>query len=71
VSTVELLKVVVRLLPFHCTVEDEMKLLPFTVSVNPAPPAAALVGEVEVIEGIGFGVGGGGFEEAEEPPPHP
>jgi len=71
VSTVELLKVVVRMLPFHCTVEDEMKLLPFTVSVNAAPPAVALLGEIEVIAGMGFGVGGGGFEEAEEPPPHP
>ena len=54
VSTVELLKAVVRLLPFHCTVEDEMKLLPFTVSVNAAPPAMALLGEIEVIAGMGF-----------------
>lgn len=33
--------VVVKLVPFHLTIDDEMKLLPFTVRVNEDPPAAA------------------------------
>jgi hypothetical protein len=37
--------------PFHCTVSPVTKLAPFTVSVNPTPPAAAVVGEMEVMDG--------------------
>jgi hypothetical protein len=47
-------KVVVRGLPFHWTVEEEMKLLPVTVSVNAAPPAAAELGFSDVATGIGL-----------------
>src|SRR6266446_5377322 len=47
-------KVVVRALPFHCTVEEEMKPVPVTVSVNAAPPACALVGFSDVAVGTGF-----------------
>jgi hypothetical protein len=37
-------KVVVRVLPFHWTLEEETKLDPVTVNVNAAPPAAAELG---------------------------
>jgi hypothetical protein len=47
-------KVVVRGLPFHCTVEEEIKPVPVTVSVNAAPPACALVGFSDVAVGTGF-----------------
>ncbi len=30
--------------PFHCTAAPERKLVPFTVSVNAAPPAVTEVG---------------------------
>ena len=46
--------VVVRLVPFHLTTDDEMKLLPFTVKVNEALPAAAEVGLKEVAAGTGL-----------------
>jgi hypothetical protein len=46
--------VVVRLVPFHLTTDDEMKLLPFTVKVNEDPPAAAEVGLKEVAAGTGL-----------------
>src|SRR5712691_136698 len=49
--------VVVRALPFHCTVEPEMKLLPFTVSANVGPPAAAAAGLSPVVVGTGFVTG--------------
>ena len=48
VSCVALTKVVVRFAPFQRTTEPLTKLLPFTVSVKAAPPAAALFGEREV-----------------------
>ena len=48
------------------TVEPEMKFDPFTVKVKAAPPAVALVGEIEVMLGTGFCVGGGA---GELPPP--
>lgn len=52
--------------------EDEMKLLPFTVSVKPMPPAAAEEGEIELIEGAGLGDwgdwGDSELEPAEELP---
>jgi hypothetical protein len=35
--------------------DEEMKLDPFTVSVNPELPATAVDGETEVIDGTGFG----------------
>jgi hypothetical protein len=46
--------VVVRLVPFHLTTEEEIKLLPFTVKVNEDPPAAAEVGLKEVAAGTGL-----------------
>jgi hypothetical protein len=59
--------VVERLLPFHCTTELEMKPEPFSVREKPAPPAVALDGEIEVIEGMGLG----GGVLVPPPPPHP
>ena len=44
--------VVVRAAPFQRTWEVPTKLLPFTVSVNPAPPAGVLVGASEVRMGV-------------------
>jgi len=52
-SCMLLTNVVARLLPFHCNTELEMNPEPFTVSVNAAPPAAALLGESDVMEGCG------------------
>ena len=49
VNWVLLMNLVVRLEPFHCTAET--KLDPFTVRVNAAPPAVALEGDIELIEG--------------------
>jgi transcription initiation factor TFIIIB Brf1 subunit/transcription initiation factor TFIIB len=49
-------KVVVRGLPFHWTFEEEMKLLPVTVSVNAAPPAAAELGFSEPFASDGTGL---------------
>jgi len=46
--------VVVRLVPFHLTTDDEMKLLPFTVKVNAVPPAVAEEGLNEVAAGTGL-----------------
>ena len=55
--TCELLtKVVVRATPFHCTTDVASNCTPFTVRVNPAPPALALEGESEVTERIGSNV---------------
>jgi hypothetical protein len=45
--------VVVRFDPFQRTTEEELKVLPFTVKVNPAPPAVALAGLNDVIDGNG------------------
>lgn len=45
--------VVVRLTPFHLTTDDVLNVDPFTVSIKPAPPAAALFGLIDVITGIG------------------
>jgi hypothetical protein len=53
VSCVELTNVVARLLPFHCATEVLIKLLPFKVNVNAAPPAIAEFGAIEVSAGIG------------------
>src|SRR5215472_5297791 len=58
-SRVLLTMVVVRLAPFHSTVEAGTKLLPCTVSVKGNAPAGALLGETAVTAGAGFGVGAG------------
>jgi hypothetical protein len=50
---VALTNVVVRLPPFHCTVEVLMRLLPFTSKVNAALPAIAEFGTNAVIAGMG------------------
>src|SRR5207248_8446897 len=47
-SCEELTNVVGRALPFHCTTDEDVKLLPFTVSVIGPPPENALVGESEL-----------------------
>ena len=49
-----LTNVVVRSAPFQWTLELPTKLLPFTVSVKPFPPAGVLVGASEVSAGTGF-----------------
>ncbi len=54
VNWVALTKVVVRAAPLKFTTEVETKLVPFTVSVNAAPPLAALVGERVVMVGTGL-----------------
>ena len=54
VSWVEEPYVVVRFVPFHLTTEPEMKLVPFTVRVKPAPPAVADVGLRLVVVGTGL-----------------
>jgi hypothetical protein len=38
--------------PFQTTTELLLKLPPFTVKTNPAPQAVALVGEIEVTDGV-------------------
>lgn len=55
-STLET-KVVLRALPFHRTVEEEIKFVPLTVRVRLAAPAVADVGLKEVTVGAGFGLG--------------
>src|SRR5439155_593156 len=55
VSCVLLPNVVVRWPPFHCTMDELMKFVPVTVSVNAAPPATAVLGERELSVGLGFG----------------
>src|SRR5438874_7286086 len=53
-----LTKVVVRALPFQFTEAPETNPVPFTVSVNPAPPGAAASGTSGwLISGTGFGSG--------------
>src|SRR2546422_1018693 len=42
---VPLTNVVVRLVPFQRTTDEARKFVPVTISVNPAPPAVALLGE--------------------------
>jgi hypothetical protein len=42
----------VKVVPFHTTTELLLKLPPFTVRVKPAPPAVALVGEIELSDGV-------------------
>ena len=47
----ELTKVVVRLVPFHCTVAGETKPTPLTVSMNGPLPGRTVTGESEVSVG--------------------
>jgi hypothetical protein len=54
VSCVALTNVVVTAAPLKLTAEVETKFVPFTVSVNAAPPAVALEGERLVIAGSGL-----------------
>jgi hypothetical protein len=54
VTWVALTYVVVLFEPLHLTTEPEMKLVPFTVSVKPAPPAVADVGLRLVVAGTGL-----------------
>src|SRR5450432_67557 len=67
VTLVLLTNVVVRLPPFHFTTLPCTKLVPFTVRVNDAPPAVALLGESEVAVGTGLLMMK--FFECEVPPP--
>jgi hypothetical protein len=53
VSCVELTNVVVRGVPFHCTVAPERSPVPFTVSVKSPPPAAVEIGLRLVMPGTG------------------
>jgi hypothetical protein len=64
-------KVVARALPFHSTLEDDMKFAPVTVSVKPAPPATTELGFTEPIARDGLGLGGAGGGGVLLPPPHP
>ena len=54
VTCVELTNMVVLATPLNFTAEPFTKLLPLTVSVNAAPLATALVGEIVVIAGTGL-----------------
>src|SRR5439155_3631429 len=67
VSCVALTKTVVRAAPFQLTVEPPAKLLPVTVSVKAAFPAAALAGDR--VESVGDGLLTLNVWAAEVPPP--
>lgn len=54
VSLVALTNVVAFTAPLKFTFDPFTKLAPFTVSVNPEPPSAALAGEIVVIDGAGL-----------------
>ena len=66
VSTTLLTKVVAKLLPFHCTLEPEMKFEPITLRVKAGPPCWLLFGDKAATAGPGLGGG-----PVELPPPHP
>jgi hypothetical protein len=68
VNWLELTNVVVGIVPPKLTIELATKFVPLILSVKVPPPAAALVGEIVVIVGTGFG---GGAVFADIPPPHP
>jgi hypothetical protein len=55
VICVPLTRVVVRALPFQFTVVFALKFVPVAFSVSAVPPAVALVGEIELSVGTGFG----------------
>ena len=54
VSCVAEINVVMRFVPFQLTTEMGMKLVPFTVSANAAPPAVAVLGDIELRDGTGL-----------------
>jgi hypothetical protein len=51
--------VATRELPFHWTVDEDIKFSPVMVNVNGVAPAVAEFGLSETMEGIGFDAGGG------------
>ena len=51
-SCLPLTNAVVWAVPFHTTTELLLKLPPFTVRTKPDPPAAALLGESELTDGV-------------------
>lgn len=53
VSWLLLTNEVARAEPFQTTTALLLKLPPLTVKVNPTPPAVALLGEIELIDGVG------------------
>lgn len=53
--------------PFQLTTAPLAKLLPFTVSVNPAPPTMALAGASDVMVGVALPIVK--TEAADVPPP--
>jgi len=61
INCVELTNVMVSAVLPNWTIEAETKFVPFTVSVNAAPPAMALVGEIVATAGdpLGDGLLGG------------
>jgi hypothetical protein len=59
VNCVALTNVVVRAVPPKLTTEAAMKFVPLTVSVNAAPPAMAVFGEIAMIVGVGLDPLGG------------
>jgi hypothetical protein len=67
VTCVEFTNAVALAFPLKFTAAPVTKPLPFTVSVNPAPPAVAVVGEIEVTTGGGFVTGS--VTVPEVPPP--
>jgi uncharacterized membrane protein YedE/YeeE len=67
VTCVALTNVVVAAVPLNFTVDPFMNPVPFTVNVNAAPPAFALVGESVVI--VGAGLSTVKFTAVEVPPP--
>ena len=54
VNCVALTNVVVLAAPLNFTTDEDTKPVPFTVRVKAAPPAFALVGEIEVSVGAGL-----------------
>lgn len=67
VTCVEFTNVVVLATPLKFTVAPVTNPVPFTVSVNPTPPAVALVGAIVVMTGGGFVTGR--LTVPEVPPP--
>jgi len=66
VNCVALTNVVLRTVPPKLTIEAATKFVPLIVSVKPAPPAMALLGEIVVIVGVGLVL-----TVEVVPPPHP
>jgi hypothetical protein len=69
VNCVALTNVVVRATSAKFTTELATKFVPFTVRVTAAPPAAALVGEIVVIVGVGLVAVMVNVKGSEVPPP--